>query len=388
MWPAEGAVSQSSIPLYARHGIAWIASDRGVLARSGRHGYDVDQPEVQCRPYRADEDGHAVAMFFRDTALSDAIGFRYASWADPDAAARDFIEDVEHRLASRLESDGPRIVTVILDGENAWGAYPREGRPFLEALYRALASSRIIETTTPSAFLGIQRGGASARDVIARLGRVHDLFTGSWIDEAGSAPGADLGTWMGEPEENRAIELLGHAREAIRLDDAPEPAREALLRAEGSDWFWWYGSDQDSGRDEFFDDLFRAHLADVFRGVGREPPAELASSIVPRAVTWRFTSPVDAIGPGDRLIVDTSCPGRIVWRVGGGTWRTSELVPAGGVMAGHSRHQLTLGPFHEGGILRFRFACGLQCRGDAPCCTLGWHEVIVRPPGVARHSRA
>jgi len=54
MWPAEGAVSASTVPIYARNGVRWIASDEGVLSRSGRWGYDVGDPHVLCRPYRTD----------------------------------------------------------------------------------------------------------------------------------------------------------------------------------------------------------------------------------------------------------------------------------------------------------------------------------------------
>lgn len=378
MWPAEAAVSQSSIAPYARHGIAWIASDRGVLVRSGEHGYEVDRPDVQCRAYRAEDGDHSVAIFFRDTALSDAIGFRYASWPDQEAAARDFVEQID-RLADRLESDEPRVVTVALDGENAWGAYPGEGRPFLRALYRELAASATIETTTPSAFLGLG-DRIDAPTAIGRLERVHDLFTPSWIDEMGSAPGVDLGTWIGEPEENRAIELLGRTRDAIDLRDAPPPAREALFRAEGSDWLWWYGSDQDSGHDDVFDDLFRGHLADVHSALGGEVPPELERSIVARAIAWRFTAPVREIDRRDRLLVVTNCSGRLVSSVDDGAPRTAELAAVGGVMAGHSRHQVTLGPFDEGArTLRFTFHCGcVHCPGDAPCCRLDPQQVVLR----------
>lgn len=36
MWPSEGAVSQSVIPCFARKNVRWLATDRGVLARSGQ----------------------------------------------------------------------------------------------------------------------------------------------------------------------------------------------------------------------------------------------------------------------------------------------------------------------------------------------------------------
>lgn len=380
MWPAEAAVSQSSVSAYARRGVAWIASDCRVLARSGRHGYAVDRPDVQCRPYRAEDGDDSLAIFFRDAVLSDAIGFRYASWPDQEAAALDFVEQV-HRLADRLESDEPRVVTVALDGENAWGAYPNEGRSFLRALYRELTASATIETTTPSAFLGLDANAAEASNGLRRLERVHELFTGSWIDEVGSAPGVDLGTWIGEPEENRAITLLGLTRDGLRLEGLPEPALEALMRAEGSDWLWWYGSDQDSGHDDVFDDLFRAHLADVHQALGRDVPPELERSIVARAVTWRFTAPVREIAPRDRLLVVTNCPGTLVWSVDGGPPRSTLLAPVGGVMAGHCRHQVTLGPFTEGTrLVSFTFHCGCShCTGDAPCCRLEPQEIRISP---------
>jgi len=67
MWPAEGAVSPAIVSIFARHGMRWIATDRGVLAHSGRWGYDTSAPDVLCQPYRAEEQGHTLAVFFRDT---------------------------------------------------------------------------------------------------------------------------------------------------------------------------------------------------------------------------------------------------------------------------------------------------------------------------------
>ena len=42
-------------------------------------------------------------------------------------------------------------------------------------------------------------------------------------------------------------------------------AREEVLIAEGSDWFWWYGDDHSSEHDLEFDDLFRRHLRNAYR---------------------------------------------------------------------------------------------------------------------------
>ena len=41
-------------------------------------------------------------------------------------------------------------------------------------------------------------------------------------------------------------------------------AYEYILLAEGSDWFWWYGDDQDSSVDEYFDKAFRTLLSNVY----------------------------------------------------------------------------------------------------------------------------
>jgi alpha-amylase/alpha-mannosidase (GH57 family) len=94
---------------------------------------------------------------------------------------------------------------------------------------------------------------------VAELTKIYDLFAGSWIDEIGSAPGGDLGTWIEEEEENRAWDLLGRARDTLSKRSAtPETATDA-----------W----------------------NVYRGVGVDPPAELEHHIVPHAVVWTFSSP-------------------------------------------------------------------------------------------------
>ena len=58
-------------------------------------------------------------------------------------------------------------------------------------------------------------------------------------------------------------------------DKARQQAREEILIAEGSDWFWWYGDDHSSAHDEEFDDLFRRHLRNVYRLLQRPAPDEL-----------------------------------------------------------------------------------------------------------------
>jgi len=283
MWPAEGAVSQSSIPYYARQGLRWIATGQGVLARSGQWGYDAESPNVLCQPYRAEEESDAVAVFFRETVLSDDIGFRFQGCTDFSAVARAFLDEVKQRFAERVTGE-ERVLTVVLDGENAWGRYCDDARAFFHTLYGLLEHNPEVQTVTFAEYLDGNRGRGIVPHPLSELARAYDLFTGSWIDENGSAPGADLGTWIGEAEENRAWELLGQTRDALTHSGAtPEntvAAFEAMYLAEGTDWFWWLGADQDSGHDASFDELFRLHLKSVYRCLGQAPPSELDEPIV------------------------------------------------------------------------------------------------------------
>lgn len=111
------------------------------------------------RCYRVEAGGAALSILFRDTELSDDIGFRYQS-REPDEAAREWVAKVK-RYATEGASGDDRIVTVVLDGENAWSAYPDDGRPFLHALYSALEADSDIRTVTPAEFVD---GNTGARD--------------------------------------------------------------------------------------------------------------------------------------------------------------------------------------------------------------------------------
>jgi hypothetical protein len=160
----------------------------------------------------------------------------------------------------------------------------------------------------------------------------------------------------------------------------------ALYAAEGSDWFWWFGADQESGYDDVFDDLFRGHLRAVYRGIDRAPPRSLAAHIVPHGVVWTFTHPVPSIQPRDRLIIRTNCPGVIRWSTDG--WQTVREAPlnkAGGVMAGLHSYSLILDHLPEHArALEFTFTCTeCGCHGDAPCCAGAQQRVLIAAEPVA-----
>src|SRR5438034_1029330 len=199
MWPSEMAVGESVAGLAVRAGIDWMISDEEVLARSidahiwrdpeGR----VNVPAQLYRPYRIDREGQSVAMVFRDSSLSNLIGFDYQRMSSTDAA-RDLMARL--RRIREQQNDDDYLAVIALDGENAWEFYPRDGHDFLNALYGELeAAAPDIVTTTVGDFLKEHPPQQ----------QLHRLHTGSWI-------GASLDTWIGDPDHNTAWDLLADTR--------------------------------------------------------------------------------------------------------------------------------------------------------------------------------
>ena len=269
LWPSEGSVSDEMVALVAKAGLKWIATDEGILSRTlGRNfartadGH-VDAPELLYRAYRVGQPRNAVPIGFRDHTLSDLIGFSYASWS-ADAAADDFVRRLAEagRRFPRKASGEEATIFVILDGENAWEHYERQGRPFLRALYQRLGSHPELKTVT------MAEACANPQELLP------SIFPGSWIN-------SDFYIWIGHADDHRAWTQLAEARRAL---DTPPPglapeslsqAREEMLIAEGSDWFWWYGDDHSSNHDLEFDELFRRHVRNVYRALEKPIPEEL-----------------------------------------------------------------------------------------------------------------
>ncbi len=309
MWPAEGSVSQDIVRFVADAGFTWMASGEQTLARSlGIDGFTrneddvIEQPDLLYRPYYVNgRDGQQVAIVFRDLRISDLIGFEY-SGTPPQEAVNDFIGRIEDIKATLDESgaEGPHLVSVILDGENAWENYPNDGLAFLNGLYQDLAEHETIRTITPSEYL----------ERFPEQRSIEDLWPGSWFSP-------DFATWIGETEERVAWEYLERVRRHLARYDitgreqATEEqlanALEAMYLAEGSDWFWWYGADQDSGVDEYFDEGFRALLRQVYVALGDEVPDFIDVPIIPdrpapatRGASGPVTPTIDgAVAPGE-----------------------------------------------------------------------------------------
>ena len=323
MWPAEGSVAQQIVYMVSKAGIQWMASDEGVLAASlGMESFTRDSNEVVneadtlYRPYYVQSSqGKPVAMLFRDVVISDKVGFTY-SGVKGSEAAQDFIDRI-HAIRAALIAKGasdPHLVSVILDGENAWENYDNDGKEFLNSLYSGLSADPLIRTVTPSEFLSMA----------PEQPKIENLWAGSWINH-------DFSTWIGEDEENRAWDYLTTTREFLQKfisgnmpvsAEALRRARNYMYIAEGSDWFWWFGTDQDSGNDGAFDEQFRNTLKQVYSALGEEPPTALEVPIIP-------LNPIAADVTSSGLITVT-----VDGLVGSGEWDPAGVYRAsGGVMA-------------------------------------------------------
>ena len=274
MWPAEGAVSGEFVELLADAGCRWIASGAGVLqgslAASG-----LSDPRAAYHPWRL-EKAPGMTMFFRDERLSDLIGFDYSKW-DGGAAAQNLVNQLEAILDGAAEDEVP-VVSIILDGENAWDHYPYNGFYFFEALYELLATHPRIRTTTYATLLA--QATPPTPSVLPRL------QAGSWVY-------GTLSTWIGDVAKNRGWDLLCEAKQICdrvlasgRLDADQVAAVETQLAiCESSDWFWWFGDYNPSGAVSSFDSLYRRNLARLYRLLQLEPPPELETPICAGSAT-------------------------------------------------------------------------------------------------------
>jgi alpha-amylase/alpha-mannosidase (GH57 family) len=280
LWPSEGSVSDPVLSMAAEMGFRWFATDEGVLGRSRGLGFGRDDSgfpqnaEALYTPWKIPYGGSEIAGFFRDHYISDLIGFVY-SRMDQRSAAEDFHRRVR-AVGERVSMSRPATVAVILDGENAWEYYDKNGREFLRRFYDLVQHDPDIRALTAS-------------EAIAAAGEIpvlDHIFPGSWIN-------ANFDVWIGDAEDVRAWELLGDARRAYEdavqqtkgnAPNAPSAeqltrAYESILVAEGSDWNWWYGPEHSTANDAEFDSLYRKHVSEVYAALGREAPNALAQPI-------------------------------------------------------------------------------------------------------------
>jgi alpha-amylase/alpha-mannosidase (GH57 family) len=270
-WPSEGGVSAATLKLLGDNGFSWTASGGKVLHNSlaRTEAMDAGTPaEWLYQPYRVADS--TIPCFFRDDGLSDLIGFTYSKWHGGDAA-NNLVHHLEN-IAQACQDASDPIVSIILDGENAWEYYPDNAYHFLTALYEKLANHEHLHLTTFSSYL--ENRSSQSPAVLKKM------VSGSWVY-------GTFSTWAGDPAKNRGWEMLCAAKTSF--DTAVKSGRlqgEQLSRAErqlavceGSDWFWWFGDYNPAESVSDFEKLFRLHLSNLYRLLGEPEPDYLCNVV-------------------------------------------------------------------------------------------------------------
>ena len=274
IWPAEGAVSTELMHVLAEQGCRWAASGEGVLVNSLLHAKlsAAERINYLYRPYRLQGTANGIHCFFRDDRLADMIGFEYSNWNGQDAALH-FVAQLEAIAENADEGETP-LVSVILDGKNAWEYYPYNGYHFLNDLYSTLEIHPKINTTTYRDYLNLREAGGDHG--LAKEGELPGLVAGSWVY-------GTFSTWIGSPDKNHAWDLLCAAKQkydmvmaAGRLsEDERQQAEKQLSSCESSDWFWWFGDYNPSHAVASFDHLYRHNLMHLYQLLKLEIPDSL-----------------------------------------------------------------------------------------------------------------
>lgn len=263
-WPSEGSISAATIELMSEMGIRWLASGETVLRNSlKKSSVTPDQCIHQAYQYGSAK----TACFFRDDGLSDSIGFKYSDWHADDAVAN-LVHNLEAIAGSCVDKPGA-IVSIILDGENAWEYYPENGYYFITALYEQLSQHEKFELTTYSKYLD----GCDERKLLS------EITAGSWVY-------GTFSTWIGEKDKNRAWDMLVDAKnvydrvvsEGRLTGEKLRVAEMQLATCESSDWFWWFGEHNAAESVAAFDEQYRLHLSNLYQLLNVEPPEYLASA--------------------------------------------------------------------------------------------------------------
>jgi hypothetical protein len=199
--------------------------------------------------------------------------------------------------------DRPLVVSIVLDGENAWEHYQNDGIDFLSLMYETLTTTDWLKTTTPTEY--IEKYGP-------QIDKLDKVFPASWFQP-------NFATWIGETEETYAWDYLQKTRAFYDRSNASdeytveqlEKAFDYMLLAEGSDWFWWYGSDQSSGNDDYFGSAFRNLLKNVYTSLGQEPPSYLDIPIISPAAQLFDKQSDSILNSNQALLVNGSTNAKI-----------------------------------------------------------------------------
>ncbi len=268
-WPGEGSVNDQTLELLHEAGFKWTATGENVLKNSVN--LDANKhlgPEYSTHGIYQFRDG--INCFFRDDGLSDEIGFTYSDWHADDAVAN-LIHHLQNIRAAQ-QNNHNALVSIILDGENAWEYYPENGYYFLSALYKRLSEHPDLRLATFSECLREKQN--------IKTYTLNRITAGSWVY-------GTFSTWIGHRDKNRAWELLIEAKKTYDKVLASRKINLSKLRrlekqlaiCEASDWFWWFGDDNPGVSVKDFDMLYRMQLEYLYKLLSQVAPDSLAEPV-------------------------------------------------------------------------------------------------------------
>ena len=271
IWPSEQCIDANELELFKELGVKWTISDEGILSESIKFEFSrdfrghIEEPYHLLKTY----DYNGTKIIFRDALIPNLIGFEYPNHS-PEGAANDLYDRIKIQQSKLLSSpDNNHLLTIAMDGENCWENYSEDGAVFLSTLYSLIENDDTLETVLISDYL--------EHDVQKPLPKVS---AGSWVNR-------NFKLWIGEPLKNLAWTYLKQVRDDFctfvkqnPLHPNIEDARRELFICEGSDWFWWYGEPNDSGRDNIFDYIFREHLKNIYKYLDLEVPKYLDTPLI------------------------------------------------------------------------------------------------------------
>ncbi|MBQ2644370.1 hypothetical protein IJG14_02195 [bacterium] len=269
IWAPEQCISNEVVNMMADLGLKWTISDETVLSDTLNkefirdfNGFHQDPYEL-CETYSINFNSQNFNIIFRDSVLPTLIALEYVNY-DAKTAAKDLYDRIKV-VYNKLQNApcNSHLLTIAMDGENAWHNYPDGGVEFLSEIYKLISEDKTLETVKIS-------------DYIEKIDHVHhieNIKTGSGIKK-------DFRFWTAEPVKNMAWRYLFNAYENLKIFEKEEnvdqekikQAYEHLYNAQGSDWFWWFGEPNDSGQDHLFDYLFREHLKSIYTTLNKGIP--------------------------------------------------------------------------------------------------------------------
>lgn len=275
IWPSEQCVNAPTLEMLSDLGIEWSISDEGILASSINFEFEHDfkgflkEPYHLLKTYEYKTQKSDIKMIFRDSTIHNLISFEYPHH-NPIATANDLYDRIKVMQSKILSSpDKDHLLTIALDGENCWENYFEDGSSFLKTLYTLITEDDTLETVLISDYI--------------EQSKEHKLLPKI---AAGSGFNRNFKLWIDEPVKDLAWTYLKRVRDDFLEFKKREPlnpnielARKELFICEGSDWFWWYGEPNDSGRDNIFDFIFRTHLKNIYKYLDLDVPKYLDDPI-------------------------------------------------------------------------------------------------------------